>query len=62
MLFAIANSFTSVLSGFVVFSVLGFMAVKQNVSVKDVAESGMPCLTSGKHVREMYTPLNPTFI
>ena len=40
MLFAIANSLTSLLSGFVVFSVLGFMAYKQNVSVKDVAESG----------------------
>ena len=41
ILFAIANSVTSLLSGFVVFSVLGFMAVKQNVSVKDVAESGI---------------------
>jgi len=34
------NSFTSLLSGFVIFSVLGFMAFKQGVSVDKVAESG----------------------
>nr|WLN44336.1 NTT4 [Sinonovacula rivularis] len=40
MLFACMNSFTSLLSGFVIFSVLGFMAKQQGVSVENVAESG----------------------
>ena len=34
------NSGTSLYGGFVIFSVLGFMAKKQGVSVGDVAESG----------------------
>ena len=34
------NCFTSFMAGFVVFSVLGYMALKQNVEVKDVAEQG----------------------
>jgi hypothetical protein len=35
------NSFTSLMSGFVIFSVLGFMALKQGVSIDEVAESGL---------------------
>ncbi|CAL1541934.1 unnamed protein product [Lymnaea stagnalis] len=40
LIFALVNTFTSILAGFVIFSVLGFMAFRQNVSVEDVAESG----------------------
>ena len=34
------NSGTSILSGFVVFSVLGFMAQEQKVDISEVAKSG----------------------
>ena len=40
VLFACANSGTSIFAGIVIFEVLGFMANEQGVSVDDVAESG----------------------
>lgn len=39
-IFATVNSFTSILAGLVIFSILGFMAKRQGVSVEEVAESG----------------------
>ena len=35
------NCGTSLFAGFVVFSILGFMAEKQQVDVKNVADDGM---------------------
>jgi solute carrier family 6 (neurotransmitter transporter, glycine) member 5/9 len=40
ILFTVVNTFTSILSGFVIFSVLGYMAHIQNVKIEDVAEEG----------------------
>ncbi|XP_020616067.1 sodium- and chloride-dependent taurine transporter-like isoform X1 [Orbicella faveolata] len=40
IIFACVNSGTSLYGGFVIFSVLGFMALKQGVPVEKVAESG----------------------
>ena len=39
-MFAFTNSLTSFLAGFVIFSVLGYMAQEHGVSVAEVAESG----------------------
>ena len=40
LIIASVNSGTSLVGGFAVFSVLGFMAVQQNTTVAKVAESG----------------------
>ena len=42
MITAVINCLTSFLAGFVVFSVLGYMSVKQGVPVKEVATAGAP--------------------
>ena len=41
VVFAFTNSLTSFLAGFVIFSVLGYMAQEHGVSVAEVAESGV---------------------
>ncbi|XP_064615116.1 sodium- and chloride-dependent GABA transporter 2-like [Liolophura sinensis] len=40
LIFVGVNTFTSFLSGFVIFSVLGFMATQQSLSISEVAGSG----------------------
>ena len=40
MYYAAVNSVTSFLSGFVIFPVLGFMALQNGLEIKDVAASG----------------------
>lgn len=40
VLFTITNSLTSILSGFVIFSVLGYMSYMQGVGIDEVAEEG----------------------
>lgn len=41
VLFACANSGTSIYAGFVIFSVIGFMAGNQNKDISEVAASGI---------------------
>jgi solute carrier family 6 GABA transporter-like protein 6/8/11/12/13 len=41
VLFTVVNTLTSILSGFVIFSVLGYMSYIQNVRIEDVAEEGL---------------------
>lgn len=40
LIIPLADAFTSIYSGFVIFSVLGYMAEIRNVSVSEVAEQG----------------------
>ncbi len=40
VIFTVTNSLTSILSGFVIFSVLGYMSHIQGVDISDVAEEG----------------------
>ena len=40
IIFTVTNSMTSILSGFVIFSILGYMAHIQGVSIDKVAEEG----------------------
>ena len=42
LIIASVNSGTSLIGGFAVFSVLGFMAKQQNTTVAEVADSGKP--------------------
>ena len=43
MLVTVGNCLTSLFAGFVIFSILGYMANQQGVEVKDVASSGQLC-------------------
>ena len=50
---ATINSSTSFYGGFAVFSVLGFMAKEQNVSIEEVVKSGK-CCNHNSHIDYSY--------
>lgn len=51
---SVLNSGTSFISGFAIFSVLGFMAKEQGLPIDEVAESGMTNNTFGCHLLGFY--------
>lgn len=48
------NCVTSFFSGFVIFSVLGYMADKHKVSIEDVATEGECCCSSHDFVKNVF--------
>ena len=50
MITATINCATSFLAGFVVFSVLGYMSVKLNKAVDEVATDGETAILNFKHI------------
>ena len=55
------NSGTSFVGGFAIFSILGFMAEKQGIPVKDVAESGITKYSFTAFLCQMYQLLISLF-
>ena len=53
VIFAVINSATSFLSGFVIFTVLGFMSYETGIPISEVAESGESVtLPMNNHVKD----------
>lgn len=48
------NCVTSFFSGFVIFSVLGYMADKHKVSIEDVATEGECCHSSHDFIKKVF--------